>query len=209
MFRVLIADDHAIVRRGLRDIIMEEFKSAEIKEVGDAEGLVKEVMDGVWDLIITDLSMPGRTGLQALQQIKVYAPKTPVLILSIYPEEQYAVRALKAGASGYLNKDMAPGELVNAIQRVLAGRKYITEAVAEKLAGNLDKELCEPSHEHLSDREFEVFKMIATGKSVSEIGGQLHLSVTTVSTYRSRVLSKMNLKTNADLIQYAIQNKLV
>jgi DNA-binding NarL/FixJ family response regulator len=209
MRRVLIADDHAIVRRGLKDIIREDFPSAEISEVADADELLKKVMKEEWDVVITDLSMPGRSGLEALQQIKQHKPTLPVLVLSIYPEEQYAIRVLKAGASGYLNKDMAPDELVNAIQRVLSGRKYITPAVAEKLASAFDMQSDKCSHEHLSDREFEVMKMIATGKSVSDIGNILNLSVTTISTYRARILAKMSMKTNADLIQYALQNKLV
>jgi len=209
MLRILIADDHAIVRRGLKDILLEQFPFAEIAEVGDGDELLKKVMKEQWSVVITDLSMPGRSGLEALQQVKIHYPKLPVLVLSIYPEEQYAIRVLKAGAAGYLNKDMAPDELVNAIQHVLAGRKYITPAVAEKLASSFDYNSDKPSHEHLSDREFEVLKMLAAGKSVSEIGGMLNLSVTTISTYRSRILAKMSLKTNADLTQYAIENKLI
>jgi DNA-binding NarL/FixJ family response regulator len=209
MRRVLIADDHAIVRRGLKDIIRDDFPSAEIVEVADAEELLRKVMREEWDVVITDLSMPGRSGLEALQTIKQHKPSLPVLVLSIYPEEQYAIRVLKAGASGYLNKDMAPDELVNAINRVMSGRKFITPAVAEKLASTFDLESNKASHEHLSDREFEVLKMISIGKSVSDIAQILNLSVTTISTYRARILAKMNMKTNADLIQYALQNKLV
>jgi DNA-binding NarL/FixJ family response regulator len=209
MRRVLIADDHAIVRRGLKDIIRDDFPSAEIVDVADADQLVKKVIQEDWDVVITDLSMPGRSGLEALQQIKQHKPSLPVLVLSIYPEEQYAIRVLKAGASGYLNKDMAPDELVNAINRVMSGRKYITPAVAENLASAFDYQSTKSSHEHLSDREFEVMKMIAVGKAVSDIAHILNLSVTTISTYRARILAKMNMKTNADLIQYALQNKLV
>lgn len=209
MLKFLIADDHAIVRRGLKDILKEEFPSAEILEVGDAEELVKKVIKEEWSVVISDLSMPGRSGLEALQQIKIHRPLLPVLILSIYPEEQYAIRVLKAGAAGYLNKDMAPDELVNAVHRVLTGRKYITPSVAEKLASTFDYSSGKASHEHLSDREFEVLKMLAAGKSVSEIGNTLHLSVTTISTYRARIMAKMNMKTNADLTQYAMENKLI
>jgi two-component system invasion response regulator UvrY len=147
--------------------------------------------------------------LEALQQIKAYDAKLPVLVLSVYPEDQYAIRVLKAGASGYLNKDMAPEELVTAINKVLSGKKYITPTVAEKLACAVDFHSDKQAHEHLSDREFEVFKMLAVGKSVSEIGNILHLGVTTVSTYRSRILSKMNLKTNAEITQHAIEHKLI
>jgi DNA-binding NarL/FixJ family response regulator len=209
MLRILIADDHAIVRRGLKEILEDDFPNSAITEVGDAEELIKYVMRQEWDVVITDLSMPGRSGLEALQQIKITYPKLPVLVLSVYSEEQYAVRVLKAGASGYLNKDMAADELVEAVKRVLSGRKYITPAVAEKLANAFNFGSSKYSHEHLSDREFEVMKMLATGRSVSEIGAALYLSVTTISTYRSRILQKMNLKTNADLTQYALEHKLM
>jgi DNA-binding NarL/FixJ family response regulator len=208
MLRVLIADDHAIVRRGVKEIILEGFPSAEVVEVADAEELVRKVYKEEWNIVISDLSMPGRTGLDALQQIRQHSPKLPVLILSIYPEEQYAIRVLKAGASGYLNKDMAPEELVNAINRVLTGRKYITSEIAEKLATAIEAGSA-PAHEQLSDREFEVLKSIAAGKSVSEIAAELHLSVTTISTYRSRILTKMNVKSNAELTQYSIRNNLI
>jgi DNA-binding NarL/FixJ family response regulator len=209
MLRILIADDHAILRRGLKDILHEEFPSAKIVDVADADELLNKVKKEEWNVVITDVSMPGRSGLEALQEIKAHYPALPVLVLSIHPEEQYAIRVLKAGAAGYLNKDLAPEELVNAIHRVLSGRKFITPSVAEKLASSIEFNSKKSSHEHLSDREFEVLKMIAAGKSVSEIGGLLNLSVTTISTYRARILSKLNMKTNSDLIQYAIQNKLV
>ena len=209
MLRILIADDHAIVRRGLKDILLDAFPSAAITEVCDAEAVVQKVIKEQYDVVITDLSMPGRSGMDALQQIKTYDAKLPVLVLSVYPEEQYAVRVLKAGAAGYLNKDMAPEELVTAVNKVLSGKKYITPAVAEKLASAIDFHSEKLPHEYLSDREFEVFKMLAVGKSISEIGNILYLGVTTVSTYRSRILAKMNLKANAELTQYAIEYKLI
>jgi len=209
MLRILIADDHAIVRRGLKDILLDAFPSAAIAEVCDAEAVVQKVIKEQYDVVITDLSMPGRSGMDALQQIKTYDAKLPVLVLSVYPEEQYAVRVLKAGAAGYLNKDMAPEELVTAVNKVLSGKKYITPAVAEKLASAIDFHSEKLPHEYLSDREFEVFKMLAVGKSISEIGNILYLGVTTVSTYRSRILAKMNLKANAELTQYAIEYKLI
>lgn len=208
MYRILIADDHAIVRRGLINIIHEQFPSAEITEVGDAEELYTKVLREEWDFVITDLSMPGRSSLEVLQQIKLHYPKLPVLVLSIYPEDQYAIRVIKAGASAYLNKDMATEELIVAIKRVMSGRKYITAAVAEKLADNVDSQAERAPHEKLSDREFLVFKQLATGKSISEIATEFSLSVTTISTYRSRILAKMNMKTNADLTQYLVENKL-
>lgn len=209
MIRVLIADDHTVVRRGLRQILLEGFPTAQIEEVVDAEELIKRVMQAEWDVVISDLSMPGRSGLEALQQIKQVQPKLPVLILSIHPEEQYAIRVLKAGASGYLSKDSAPDELVNAVQRVLLGKKYITDTIAEKLASVLDQDSNKSPHEYLSDREFSVLKMLAAGKSVSEIAESLFLSVTTVSTYRSRIMTKMNMKSNADLTLYAVEHKLL
>lgn len=209
MIRILIADDHSVVRKGLRQILTEGFPSVQIDEVGDADTMIKQVMDAEYDVVISDLSMPGRSGLEGLQQIKQINPKLPVLILSIYPEEQYAIRLLKAGASGYLNKDLAPEELVNAVQRVLLGKRYITPTIAEKLASSLDHPAEKDPHELLSDREFSVLKMLATGKSVSEIAETLYLSVTTVSTYRARILTKMDLKTNADLTLYAMEHKLI
>ena len=209
MLRVLIADDHTIVRRGLRQILLEGFPAAHVEEVGDAEELIKKVMQAEWDLVISDLSMPGRSGLEALQQIKQLQPKLPVLILSIHPEEQYALRVLRAGAAGYLSKDMAPDILVVAVQRVLMGKKYITDTIAEKLASVLDSDSNKAPHDTLSDREFTVLKQLAAGKSVSEIAEAMFLSVTTVSTYRTRIMQKMNMKNNADLTLYAIENKLL
>lgn len=209
MFRVLIADDHTVVRRGLKQILLEGFPTAEVEEVSDAEELIKKIIQSDWELVISDLSMPGRSGLEAIQQIKQIRPQVPVLILSIHPEEQYAIRVLRAGASGYLSKDMAPDELVNAVQKVMLGKKYITDTIAEKLASVLDQDSSKLPHETLSDREFTVLKLLASGKSVSEIAESMFLSVTTVSTYRTRLLTKMNMKTNADLTLYAIENKLI
>ena len=209
MIRILVADDHTVVRRGLRQILLEGFPGALVEEVGDAEDLIKNVVKSTWDVVISDLSMPGRSGLDALQQIKQLHPNLPVLILSIHPEEQYALRVLKAGASGYLSKDMAPDELVNAVKKVMLGKKYITASVAEKLAATLDQDHNKPLHEYLSDREFNVLKMLAAGRSVSEIAESLFLSVTTVSTYRSRIMAKMNLKNNAELTLYSMEHKLL
>lgn len=209
MLRILIADDHGVVRKGLRQILLDEFPTAKIEEVADAEELIKKVMSDKWDVVVSDLSMPGRSGLDALQQIKLSHPQLPVLILSIHPEEQYALRALKSGASGYLSKDTAPDELVKAVQKVLLGKKYISQSIAEKLADNFSSDNNLFPHESLSDREFDVMKLLANGKSVSEIADMLSLSVTTVSTYRARVMVKMNLKSNSDLTKYALENKLI
>ena len=209
MIKIIIADDHSIVRTGLRQILLEGFPNAEIDEVPDAESLVQQVMKNDYDVVISDLSMPGRTGLEALQQIKQIKPKLPVLILSIHPEEQYAIRVLKAGASGYMSKDLAPDQLVGAVQKVLAGKKYITDTIAEKLASVIDKDSNKQGHELLSDREFDVLKLLAAGKSVSEIADSMYLSVTTVSTYRSRILQKMDMKSNAELTMYCLQQQLI
>jgi DNA-binding NarL/FixJ family response regulator len=209
MIRILLADDHAIVRKGLRQLILDEFPSAEVGEVGDVESLVALVMKGKWDIIVSDISMPGRSGVEALYQIKEINPSIPVLIMSMHPEDQYALRVLKAGASGYLNKDSVHEELIPAIQMVRNGRKYITPAIAQKLVGAISSSTDKQLHEFLSDREFDVLKMLATGKSVSDIAHQLSLSATTVSTYRARILEKMRMKTNADLTRYAIEKKLI
>lgn len=209
MIRILIADDHSIVRKGIHQILIEGFPDALIEEVADAESLIKMVMEKDWDVVISDISMPGRSGLDALPQIKQICPKLPVLIMSIHPEDHYAVRVIKAGASGYLSKDLAPDELVNAIQRVLSGKKYITPTVAEKIAAIIDKDNEKPLHQQLSDREFSVFKQLASGKSVTEIADHLFLSITTVSTYRTRILTKMNFKTNAELTLYSFENNLI
>ncbi|MBC7905079.1 MAG: response regulator transcription factor [Gemmatimonadaceae bacterium] len=209
MIRILIADDHAIVRKGLKQLLLESFVGADIEEVGDAESLIKKIITGHWDVVISDLSMPGRSGLDALHQIHQQFPKLPVLILSVHPEEQYALRILKAGAAGYLNKDLAPEELVKAVHKVLQGRKYITPSIAEKLASALDQDNDKMPHENLSDREFDVLKLLANGKSVSEIAEMLSLGVTTISTYRSRVMEKMNMRTNAELTRYSIENNLL
>jgi two-component system invasion response regulator UvrY len=207
--RILIADDHAIVRRGLREILLEEYPSAIIAEAPDAEELLKKIFQEKYDLVISDLNMPGRGGLDALKQIKQAFPKLPVLIMSIYPEDQYAVRAIRAGASGYFNKNSIHEELFRAIESVRNGKKYITASVAEKLADAIPVEGAKIPHQQLSDREFEVFKLLADGKTVSEIANQLSLSSNTVSTYRARILDKMNLHSNNELMRYALEQKLL
>ena len=209
MLRILIADDHAIIRKGLRQILLEEYPSAIIEEVSDAEGAINRITISQWDIVICDLSMPGRSGLDVLQHVKQNFLKLPVLILSIHPEEQYAIRAIRAGAAGYLSKDAATDELVKAVQRILQGRKYISSSLAEIMASELDQDSSKHPHELLSDRELHVFKLIAAGKGVSEIAEQLSLSITTVSTYRARILEKMDIKTNADMTRYALENKLI
>jgi two-component system invasion response regulator UvrY len=209
MLKILIADDHSVVRQGLERILLKEFPSATIEQVGDAEELIRKVMRMNFDLVISDLSMPGLNGLEALRQIKDSFPKLPVLILSIHPEEHYAIRVLKAGASGYLTKSLAPEELINAVHRVLLGRKYITPSIAERLSEHLNEDNTKMQHEQLSDREFEVFKLLAEGGSITEIAARLSVSANTISTYRSRILTKMSLRSNAELTKYAIAHNLL
>jgi len=209
MIRILIADDHAIVRKGLIQILREEYPTAKIGEVEDAEQLFHKAITDEWDVVICDLSMPGRSGLDALHQLKQAYPKLPVLIMSMHPEDQYALRVLKAGASGYLGKDTIHEDLIRAIQTVLLGKKFITPSVAEKLAEAFNADADQVLHETLSDREFDVLKLLASGKSVSEIADQLSLSVTTVSTYRARIMKKMNMHSNAELTRYALEKSLI
>jgi len=209
MIKILIADDHAIVRKGLKQLLLEEYPSAIIGEVADTEGLLKQVISNGWDIVICDMNMPGRSGLDALAHIKQVAPDLPVLIMSMYPEDQYALRVLKAGASGYLQKESIHDDIIKAVQTVKLGKKFITPSIAEKLADAYHNNSDKQPHELLSDREFDVFKLLASGKSVSDIAGQLSLSTTTVSTYRSRILEKMGIRSNAELTRYALEMKLI
>lgn len=209
MLRILIADDHTIVRRGIIQILSESYPNAHVEEVADADAIIAAIMKSKWDLIISDLSMPGRSALDALPQIKQIDPELPVLIMSIHPEDQFALRVLKAGASGYLSKDLAPEELILAVQKVLSGRKYITPRIAEKLILSIHGQIEEMPHQSLSDREFAVFSLISKGTTISEIAESLHLSPTTISTYRSRILQKMDMKNNSELTVYAIQHNLI
>ncbi len=209
MIRILIADDHAILRRGLREILVRELEGAVCGEAEDAKQLLAQVRSRDWDLVILDVSMPGRSGVDVLRDLKRMRPKLPVLVLSMHPEDQYGKRVFKAGASGYMNKESAPEELIRAIRKVLGGGRYVSPALAEKLAWDLSGEAERPLHEALSDREMEVLRMIASGKAVSQIAVELHLSVTTVSTYRARILEKMNMTNSAELMHYALRNHLV
>ncbi|MCU0336555.1 MAG: response regulator transcription factor [Sediminibacterium sp.] len=206
--KILIADDHSVVRKGLITILLDEFSSAEIDESSDAHELIEKAQNGAYDVIISDINMPGPSIIDAIKSIKNSPNKGPILILSVNAPEQYAIRVIKAGASGYLTKESAPEELVVAIKHVLSGRKYITAEVAELLADAHDND-SEARHNQLSNREFEVMRWIASGKTVSEIGEIMHLSTNTISTYRTRILLKMNMNTNAELTSYAIKNNLV
>jgi two-component system, NarL family, invasion response regulator UvrY len=208
--RFLLIDDHKIIRDGLKQILLVHFPSANFDECSGAEEVMGKINHSNYDIVICDLSMPGRSGLDVVKQVKALAPDLPVLILSMHPEEHYALRALKAGAWGYLNKSDGAEVLIPAIQRVLQGRKYISSYLAEQLADNLGKEQGDvPLHEGLSTREFDVFKLLVEGKSISEISQQLSLGMSTVSTHRARILIKMDMKSNAELVKYALQNNLI
>jgi two-component system invasion response regulator UvrY len=207
--RLLIGDDHAVVRKGMKQILAETKDIVVADEACNGREVLEKVRKSDFDMVLLDISMPGRDGLEILKELKSLKPKLPVLMLSMYPEEQYAVRSLRSGASGYLTKDSAPDELISAIRKVSSGGKYVSASLAEKLAHKLGADVEKPLHEALSDREYQVMCMIASGKTVKEIGEELSLSVKTVSTYRSRILDKMRLKGNAELTRYAIDNKLV
>ncbi len=206
MDRIIVADDHAFVRMGIIQILKDEFPFSFVQEAKDGTELLQQVIEQDWDLVISDLDMPGKTGLEVLEHLRKNKPSTPVIILSIYAEELYAVRAMKAGASAYLNKSTAPYELIKAIERIRMGRKYISEELAEKLL-KLDDH--KTAHEKLTNREFEIFKLLASGKSVSQIADSLSIALTTVSTHRLHILEKLGLSSNADLVRYAISHGLL
>lgn len=209
MIRILIADDHPIVRQGLKQILSEELDIETFGEASDSQEVLELVQKQDWDIVVLDITMPGRGGIDVLKELKQQRPKLPILVLSMHPEDQYAKRVLKAGAAGYMTKESAQDELVKAIRKILGGGKYISPSFAKKLAFDLDTKTEEPLHEALSDREYQVMIMIASGKTVSQIAEELSLSVKTIGTYRSRILEKMKMKTNAELMHYAIRNKLI
>jgi DNA-binding NarL/FixJ family response regulator len=209
VIKILIADDHAIVREGLKQIVGETSDLVVAGEAADARGVLELVRREEWDLVLLDIAMPGRGGIEALKELKLENPKIPVLILSIYPEEQYAMRALKAGASGYLTKESAPEELLTAIRKVVEGGKYVSPSLAEKLAIHLEMGNEKLAHEALSDREYQVMLMVASGKTVTEIANELSLSVKTISTNRARALKKMGMKNNAEFTYYAVKQGLI
>jgi DNA-binding NarL/FixJ family response regulator len=206
--KILIADDHPVVRNGIREILTSRINGVLCGEAENAQEVLDEVERGDWDLVILDITMPGRSGLDVLKDLKQMRPKLPVLVLSIHPAEQYGKRALMAGASGYMHKESAPEDLVRAIRQVLAGRVYVSQKMGEVLAARLKPDSSQPLYESLSDREFEILRLIGSGKTTTQIAEELHLSVTTISTYRTRILVKMNMKTTAELMHYALSDGL-
>ena len=207
--RILIVDDHAVVRQGIKQIITDMDNPVEVGEAGNGSDAIRMLRDGEWDMVLLDINLPGKNGIEVLKQIKSEWKKLPVLMLSMYSEDQYAMRAIRSGASGYMTKETAPDELLNAIGKVTRGGRYISAEVAEKLVFDQDEGSDELPHHELSDREYEVLRMIASGNTVSEIAELLTLSVKTISTYRSRILEKMKMKHNAELTHYAIKHELV
>lgn len=209
MKRILIADDHPTMRDGVKQILVAQFSEIEFGEASNAAEISRKVREKDWDLLILDMDMPGRNGLEVLKQLKEEDMPIPVLMFSMYPEEQIAVRAFRAGASGYLSKGSAGTELANAVQMILSGKKYITPSLAEQLALQLYNPQNKAPHELLSDREYQTLMLMAKGKTTSEIADELSLSIPTISTFRARLLEKMGMKTNAELVSYAIRNNLV
>jgi len=207
--RVLIADDHAVVRQGLERILEETQDIVVEDQAGSAEEVLRKAMEKDYDVIVLDLIMPGSSGLEVLKQLLILKPHTSILVLSFHPEDQYALRVLKDGGAGYLTKESAADEIVRAIRKVSQGGKYVSPHLAEQLAAELQLDSERAPHERLSDREYEVLCLIASGKTVTEIAGELSLSAKTVSTYRGRILGKMNMKTSAELTHYAVHNGLV
>jgi len=209
MIRVLVVDDHAILRRGLRALISDAFAAAEFGEASNAEQALEQLRLKTWDIALLDVTLPGKSGLDLLKELKDGWPRLPVLVLSVHSEDQFALRALKAGAEGYMTKESVPEELVEATRRILAGGRYVSPTLAEKLASGVRKDSTKTPHETLSDREHEVMCYIASGKTVTEIARELSLSVKTISTYRTRILEKLDLRNSAEITRYAIQNGLV
>jgi DNA-binding NarL/FixJ family response regulator len=209
MLRILVADDHEVVRKGLVKVLAETLQPIKVDEANNGQEVLSKVLKGEYDLVVLDIKMPGKSGLDVLKEIKQHKPQLPVLILSMHPEEQFAIRAMRAGASGYLTKECAGDELVLAVRKALKGERYISSTLAEILAGELTIDSGKPLHEILSDREYQVMLMIASGKPVGAIAKELRLSVKTVSSYRANILLKTRMKNNAEITHYAIQNKLV
>ncbi len=209
MLNILIADDHSVVRRGIKQILSEESDMQVLGEASNSDEIFEQLYEKEWDLLILDITMPGKSGLDALIEIKQKKPGIKILILSMHPEEEIAFRALKSGADGYLNKESVPGELIKALRKVAAGGKYISSTLAENIFFSMNNDTTKSLHSELSEREFQVFCLIASGNTLSQIANELNLSVKTISTYRTRILEKMNLKSNVDITHYALKHKLV
>ncbi len=209
MIKVLVADDHAVVRRGIVQILAEAPDISVAAEAGSGGEALQAIRTGDYDVLVLDISMPDINGLEVLKQVRILKPDVPVLMLSMYSEKQYALRALRAGAVGYLTKDSLPGELMAAIRQAAQGDRYITRSLAQRLAAELGREAAQAPDETLSDREYQVVRLLAAGRTVSEIAAQMSLSVKTVSTYRARILVKLGLETTAEIVHYAIQHDLV
>jgi len=207
--RVLIADDHFFVRQGLKSVLVENFPKLVIGDVEDGQSALKAIWSGNWDVLLLDISMPGRGGLETLKDVKQAKPLLPVIILSMHAEDQFAIRSLKAGACAYIRKDNAATELVKAVHHALKGERYITASLAEKLASHVQDDRSGVPHEDLSDREYQVMCLLASGKTVKEVGAILSLSVKTISTYRTRILEKLDLKNNAQIMVYAHKHRLI
>jgi DNA-binding NarL/FixJ family response regulator len=206
---ILLADDHAVVRLGLKEILAEAFPGARFSEAGHGDEALSCLAGSQVALLVLDINMPGRSGLDLLRDVKRAYPRLPVIIMSVQPEDQYALRCLRAGASGYVNKDSAPEELALAARKILAGGRYVSPRLAEMLVNQLDEPIDKPLHESLSDREHEVMRMIASGVPLTDIAGRLHVSVKTVSTYRARIMEKMQMTSNAELTRYAMTHQLI
>ena len=206
---ILIADDHAVVRRGLKEILADAFPGAHFAEAGNGDEVLSQLAKSKYGVLMLDINMPGRSGLDVLREVKHAYPQLPVIVLSIQPEEQYAMRCLRAGAAAYINKESAPEVLAQATKKILEGGRYVSPRLAEKLISSLDEPIDKPLHDSLSDREHEVMRMIAAGSSLTAIAEQLHISVKTVSSYRARILEKMNMESNAEITRYALDHKLI
>ncbi len=209
MINILIADDHAVVRKGIKQILSDESDMQVLGEASNSEEIISQLDAEQWNLIILDITMPGKSGLDSIIEIKQKKPDIKILILSMHPEEEIAISAIKSGADGYLNKESVPGELLRAVRKVISGGKYISSTLAESMIMSLQSDPTKKPHESLSEREFQVLCMLASGSTLTEIAGKLDLSIKTISTYRTRILEKLQLKSNVDITHYAIKNKLV
>lgn len=207
--KILVVDDHFVVRQGIKGILREHFADVNFGDASDAQEALEQSWKESWDLLLLDISMPGRGGLDVLKDFRTNFPKLPVIVLSMHPEGQFAIRVLKQGASSYIQKDSAGHDLIKAVEAALRGEKYITPSIASQLASNLERNTDGPSHENLSDREYQVLCLLGSGMTVKEVGADLSLSVKTISTYRARILEKMGLKNNAQMMRYVVEKRLI